>query len=158
MDEVRTNVMLPADLVQEVDRAVGRRQRGRFLADAARERLARPRFEDAAPQAFGSWSDEDHPDLVTDDDMAAYLSRLRASTSGRVAGRVDRGQKHPGVGRQHLVSAEKGQGPAVGGLAPGRAHRRVNPRPTPADAGRQPPRTARRRQSRPTPSRPWRPR
>jgi hypothetical protein len=77
--------------VQEIDRVVGRGHRSRFLAEAAREKLARLRFQDAADRAFASWSDEDHPDLMTDEDMSAYLTRLRASASRRVTGLIERG-------------------------------------------------------------------
>ncbi len=56
--------MLPAGLLKEIDRVAGPRKRGSFLADAAREKLARMRFQEAATGAFGAWRDEDHPDLM----------------------------------------------------------------------------------------------
>ncbi len=91
MKAVRTNVMLPADLLREIDRAAGSRRRSAFLMEAAQEKLARLRFDRAAMRAFGAWKDEAHPDLKTDVDLARYLTRLRASTTGRVRQRTGRG-------------------------------------------------------------------
>ena len=91
MKTVRTNVMLPADLLKEIDRVAGSRRRSAFLMEAAQERLARLRFDRAATRAFGAWKDEAHPGLETDADLARYLTRLRASTTDRVRRRVGRG-------------------------------------------------------------------
>ncbi len=87
MKATRTNVVLPTELLDEISRVAGARQRSRFLADAAREKLARARFERAAAKAFGAWTDRDHPDLRTDKDMRKYLRRARASTARRIRGR-----------------------------------------------------------------------
>lgn len=91
MKAVRTNVMLPADLLSEIDRVAGARRRSGFLMVAAQEKLARLRFDRAAARAFGAWKDEAHPDLRTDADLARYLTRIRASTADRVRRRVGRG-------------------------------------------------------------------
>ncbi len=84
MKAVRTNVLLPADLLRKIDRVAGSRQRSAFLTEAAREKLARLRFDRAAARAFGAWKDEEHPDLRTDTDLARYLTGIRSSTTGRL--------------------------------------------------------------------------
>lgn len=91
MKAVRTNVMLPADLLREIDRVAGSRRRSAFLTEAVQEKLASLRFDHAAMRGFGAWKDEAHPDLKTDADLARYLTRLRASVTGRVRRRVGRG-------------------------------------------------------------------
>ncbi len=91
MKAVRTNVMLPAGLLREIDRVAGSRQRSAFLMEAAQEKLVRLRFDRAATRAFGAWKDEAHPDLKTDADLARYLTRIRASATDRVRRRVGRG-------------------------------------------------------------------
>lgn len=91
MKHVRTNVMLPADLLLKIDRVAGARRRSAFLAEAAQERLARLRFDRAASRAFGTWKEENHPDLMTDADMSRYLTRIRSSTIRRVRQRASRG-------------------------------------------------------------------
>jgi hypothetical protein len=88
---VRTNVMLPADLLVEIDHVAGARGRSAFLAEAAQERLARLRFDRAASRGYGAWKEENHPDLVTDADMSRYLTRIRSSTARRVRRRTRRG-------------------------------------------------------------------
>ncbi|OLC67022.1 MAG: hypothetical protein AUH69_05555 [Actinobacteria bacterium 13_1_40CM_4_65_12] len=87
----RTNVMLPDDLLDQIDRVAGARRRSAFLAEAAREKLARVRFERAAARAFGSWTDSEHPDLMTGADMDRHRQRLRATTNRRLRTRPRRG-------------------------------------------------------------------
>lgn len=84
----RTNVILPRDLLEEIDRVAGARRRSAFLAEAAREKLARLRFERAAAEAFGSWRDEDHPDLATEANLRTFRARIRDATNRRLRGRM----------------------------------------------------------------------
>ncbi len=85
----RTNVVLPRDLLAEIDRVAGVRQRSAFLAEAAREKLARLRFDEAAAKAFGAWQDEDHPDLATEDGVRRFLGRARRATNRRMRKRLE---------------------------------------------------------------------
>src|SRR5216117_2353749 len=110
----RTNVMLPDDLLDAIDRVAGARRRSAFLAEAAREKLAQMRFERAAGRAFGSWTDADHPDLMTDADMDRYPRRLRATTTRRLRARIRRGKGSAGYRRHHLVPARPGIRPRLG--------------------------------------------
>ena len=87
MEILKTNVVLPKDLIKQIDEVAGRRRRSEFLAKAAEEKLLRMRFERAAAEAFGSWKDKDHPDLVTDEDMRKYLYRIREETNSRIQSR-----------------------------------------------------------------------
>jgi len=80
----RTNVILPDELLKEVDRIVGPRRRSAFIAEAVRERLARLKFLKALEQAAGAWSDESHPDLRTQKDIELYLNRVRKTTAKRL--------------------------------------------------------------------------
>lgn len=89
MKSERTNVILPRDLLDEIDRVAGPRRRSTFLAEAAREKLARLRFDQAAARAFGAWKDEDHPELLTDDGMNRFLQRTRKETNRRIQERME---------------------------------------------------------------------
>ncbi|HLQ63251.1 MAG TPA: hypothetical protein VK201_00895 [bacterium] len=91
MRGLRTNVMLPEGLLGEIDRVAGARRRSAFLAEAAREKLARLRFDRAAARAFGAWKDAAHPDLMTDVDLARYRERLRGTTNRRMRTRIRHG-------------------------------------------------------------------
>lgn len=89
MKSERTNVVLPHDLLDEIDRVAGARRRSAFLAEAAREKLARLRFDQAAAQAFGAWQDEDHPNLATDAGVRRFLEQGRRATNRRMRKRLD---------------------------------------------------------------------
>jgi hypothetical protein len=91
MKTSRTNVILPVDLLKEIDVVAGARRRSYFLAQAAGEKLARLRFDRAAARAFGSWTIEDHQDLITDANVRGYLRRVRAVTTRRMRRRLPRG-------------------------------------------------------------------
>jgi len=83
----RTNVVLPEELLEEVDRVAGKRKRSRFIAEAIEEKLARMRFEEALAQAAGAWNDENHPELETQEDINRSLERVRRSTDERIRSR-----------------------------------------------------------------------
>ncbi len=87
----RINVILSEGLLGAIDRVAGVRGRSAFLAEAAREKLARLRFDRAAARAFGAWSDSAHPDLMTDVDLARYRKRLRGTTDRRLRTRIRHG-------------------------------------------------------------------
>lgn len=80
----RTNIILPEELVEEVDRVAGKRKRSWFIAQAIQGKLAKIKFEQALAQAAGAWSDENHPDLRTQADINRYLKRVRQTTNERI--------------------------------------------------------------------------
>jgi Arc/MetJ-type ribon-helix-helix transcriptional regulator len=59
----RTHVVLEEQLVEDIDRLVGARQRSSFLSEAARKELLRRRQIEALKSAAGAWKDKDHPEL-----------------------------------------------------------------------------------------------
>ena len=70
----RAHIVLPEDLVREIDRAV-------FLADLARRELKRRRLLEILARPDPIWKDEDHPELA--DGAEAWVSRLRAEAEDR---------------------------------------------------------------------------
>ena len=54
--------------------------------EAAKEKIARERFLKALNEAAGAWTDEDHPDLNTNEDIRIYLDRVRNSYQERIKG------------------------------------------------------------------------
>jgi Arc/MetJ-type ribon-helix-helix transcriptional regulator len=75
MNTKRTHVVLPADLVSQIDTLVGKRKRSRFLADLASREVKRLHLLKALKRAAGSWKDEDHPELK--DGAAKWVEQLR---------------------------------------------------------------------------------
>jgi hypothetical protein len=74
---VRTHVLLPKDVVEEIDRSVGERRRSGFLAEAAREKLARQRRKEALEQFAGWLKDVDVPGWETPESTAEWVRRQR---------------------------------------------------------------------------------
>jgi len=77
---MRTHVVLPDELVSEIDRAVGKRKRSEFLADAARERLVRARQRGLIERTAGILRAEDYPGWATADMISAWVRAQRTGT------------------------------------------------------------------------------
>lgn len=73
---VRTNLLLPEDLVEALDRIAGPRGRSRYVADAVRERLRRDERFAAVKAAAGAW--RDHPLFPTSDAVLEWVRAGRA--------------------------------------------------------------------------------
>lgn len=82
---------MPPDVVKEIDKAVGVKNRAKFLADVARRELKRLEQIEALNAAAGSWKDKDHPELAKG--AAAYVSRMRREGDKRFAALVARNAK-----------------------------------------------------------------
>lgn len=70
-------MIIPEDIVDEVDRLVGPRQRSRFVTEAIREKLARTRLIRAFDQAAGSLADVDIPGWETRESAVQWVRSLR---------------------------------------------------------------------------------
>jgi metal-responsive CopG/Arc/MetJ family transcriptional regulator len=81
MNAKRTHVVIPAQLVKDIDALVGSRQRSAFLTEAAEEKLVRHRQLAAIDAAAGGWKDKNHPELKRG--AAKYISRLRRQDEKR---------------------------------------------------------------------------
>lgn len=74
---VRTHVVIPRELVEVVDRLVGRRRRSQFFAEAVREKVARLKLAEAAAEAVGSLADTPIPGWETSASAAAWVRASR---------------------------------------------------------------------------------
>lgn len=79
----RAHVILPEELLAEVDRLVGERGRSAFLADIVQREVQRRKLLAALREARGSWRTEEHPELK--DGSEAFVDRLRAENDQRIA-------------------------------------------------------------------------
>jgi hypothetical protein len=77
----RAHVILPEDLVTEIDKIVGSRGRSAFLADLARREIKRRHLLEILGRDEPIWRDEDHPELK--DGAAAWVGKLRAESEAR---------------------------------------------------------------------------
>jgi len=83
-DKTKTHLVLPKELLKSVDSLVGARKRSLFIAEAAKEKLERERFPTALDTTFGSWKDENHPELTTQAELDEHINKLRASYTERL--------------------------------------------------------------------------
>ena len=73
---VRTNLLLPKDLVDEVDRLAGPRGRSRYVAESLERSIRRDRLRDVIEQTAGAW--KDNPLWKSDQDVIDWVAALRA--------------------------------------------------------------------------------
>ena len=78
---VRTNLLLPKDVVDEVDRVAGARGRSRYVTEALRAKLKRDRLRVAIERTAGVLRPEDYPEWSSSEKVAAWVRARRAETS-----------------------------------------------------------------------------
>jgi len=59
----RTHVVVPEELMEEIDRLLGKRKRSQFITQAVRKEIQRLNFLKAIRETSGAWKDEDHPEF-----------------------------------------------------------------------------------------------
>ena len=83
---MRTHVVLADELVADVDKLVGKRNRSRFIAEVVAERLRRERLIRAIREGAGSLDMSRHPEWETPEKVAAWVRELRDTPSIREQG------------------------------------------------------------------------
>jgi Arc/MetJ-type ribon-helix-helix transcriptional regulator len=81
---VRTHVVLPAELVRQIDELVGKRRRSAFIEDAVGERMKRERLRKALAATAGMLRDDYPPEWETPDTTREWLRKIRASGEERL--------------------------------------------------------------------------
>ena len=82
---MRTHIVVPDDLVQEVDRVAGKRRRSRFIEEAIREKLSRQALGTALADTTGVLDPADYPEWDTDAKVAAWVESGRLADNVRLA-------------------------------------------------------------------------
>ena len=77
----RAHVILPTDVVADIDRLVGKRGRSAFLTEIARREIKIRHQREALRETAGAWKDQDHPELAQG--AAAWVRQMRALDNGR---------------------------------------------------------------------------
>jgi len=75
----KVTLTLPQSLLLRLDATVPDRKRSRFIAEAIEERLAIAEQLAALEETAGAWSDERHPDMLSEADIDQWLADLRAA-------------------------------------------------------------------------------
>lgn len=92
MSTRRAHVLLPEDLLQEIDALVGPRGRSSFLVETARQEVRRQKLMHFLEGKDPAWEDKNHPELV--EGAAAWVRKLRTESDVRSSSR--RKIKKPG--------------------------------------------------------------
>jgi hypothetical protein len=96
---VRTNLMLPPELVAEVDRIAGPRNRSRYVAEAVQTRLRRDHLKEVWDRSFGILKAEDYPYWATSEMVVEWVRALRAEETNSGPGPVPVGTTPEGYER-----------------------------------------------------------
>jgi predicted transcriptional regulator len=75
---MRTHVVLPPELVEEVDSLAGRRKRSQFIEDAIKDKVRRAKLAQALRDTAGMLDPKEYPHLATPGDRSAWVQRLRS--------------------------------------------------------------------------------
>jgi hypothetical protein len=80
----RAHILIPGDLLREIDDLVGPRGRSAFLLETARQEVQRRKLLRFLESAQPAWTAENHPELAGGTD--AWVRRLRQQSEKRGAG------------------------------------------------------------------------
>ena len=84
--KTKAHLVIPHDILEEVDQIAGKRKRSLFIAEATREKLQREQFLKTLDETQGAWSDKNHPDLKTTRGMEQFIRDKRKSYQKRLKG------------------------------------------------------------------------
>jgi hypothetical protein len=86
MATLRTHIVLPSELAQDIDDLAGPRGRSAFIVETAAKEVRRRKLLAFLQSDEPVWSDENHPDLA-EMGTAEWVRSLRNEPSARLAGR-----------------------------------------------------------------------
>lgn len=81
MTLTRTNVTLPGELLEEVDRLAGPRGRSRYVAEAVAQRVKRDRLGSAIRETAGVMVGR--PGWMSPDEVVRWVDELRSEETDR---------------------------------------------------------------------------
>lgn len=87
---MRTHIVIPRDLIESIDKTVGRGSRSRFLTEAAEEKLARVRRLGAFNKVVGSLKDVAIPGWETSEGAAEWVSASRKADEDEMRAAVEK--------------------------------------------------------------------
>jgi hypothetical protein len=79
----RAHILIPGDLLREIDALVGPRGRSAFLLETARQEVQRRKLLRFLESDNPAWRTEDHPELGGG--AGSWVQRLRQESDGRGA-------------------------------------------------------------------------
>jgi hypothetical protein len=77
----RAHVILPIDVIANIDRLVGKRGRSAFLTELAQREIKLRLQRQALRESAGAWKPEDHPELTHG--AATWVRQIRSLDASR---------------------------------------------------------------------------
>ncbi len=95
MGSQRAHIVLPDDLIAEIDSAVGPRGRSAFLVETARAELRRRNLLSFLRSDRPAWQEHDHPELASG--SAAWVRKIRkeGDMQSKASATAKRSSKRP---------------------------------------------------------------
>ncbi len=78
----RTHIVVPEELVKEIDKLAGKRKRSWFITKAVKREIQQLKFLKAVKETSGAWKDEDHPEFKKG--VGKWVEDLRKEDKGRL--------------------------------------------------------------------------
>ena len=75
----RINIVLPAQLLKELDELAPSRKRSQIIVAATTDYVHRLKLLRAIQETAGIWEDASHPELATPEDMDKWLRQMRST-------------------------------------------------------------------------------
>lgn len=75
--KVRMNLYITKAVADELRRLVPARERTKFVEEVLARELRRARLKEVLARTAGAWKDEDHPDMMTFEDVNRWLEETR---------------------------------------------------------------------------------
>lgn len=94
----RVNVTYPVEVLDALEKLLPSRQRNRFIVEATERALKDAQLDRSLDKLLEepAWSDENHPDLMSVEDVDRYVRRLRESWLPRTWDEIEAGTEHNG--------------------------------------------------------------
>ena len=70
---MRAHVVLPEEMIEEIDRVAGKRGRSRFIEEAVADKLRRARLLKALHETAGMLNAEDYPEWSTPEKVSQWV-------------------------------------------------------------------------------------
>ena len=87
---MRAHVVLPEELVDEVDSIAGKRGRSKFIEEAVRQKLLLARQQAAMKRTAGALADYDFPDWSSPEKTSEWVRKQRQWESDRLDEKIAR--------------------------------------------------------------------
>jgi hypothetical protein len=73
----RMNLYITKSVMDELRRAIPPRERTKFVEEVLARELRRRRLKEAIKKSAGAWTDENHPELMTGEDIDRWIEEQR---------------------------------------------------------------------------------